>query len=216
MADVAGGSQNADEDELLHEIFMDSDSDEETFEGFRPEDLHPRGNTNIQVDENSDISDVSDVSSDEETDSDDDPPPPTGYNHAWLGDFAENSGPKDILADISEKELFEKFITSDIIDHFVYHTGQQGVSYRRGRLPADFRLRLVPDGHYPSFNPKRKANGEPAPRDCVVCSNRQKKRHETTFMCSKCNVHLCTAPCFERYHTLTHFKIDCRKKLHGY
>ena len=92
--------------------------------------------------------------------------------------------------------------------------GQQGVMYRRGRLPIDPPRRLLVDGHYPSVNPKRKACGKPQSNDCVVCSDRKKKRHETQYMCSQCNVHLCPVPCFQRYHTLVDFKVDCSKELH--
>lgn len=93
--------------------------------------------------------------------------------------------------------------------------GQRGVSYRRGRLPADPPMRLDVDGHYLQNNPKRRADGRPKSGDCAVCSDRNKKRHETQYMCKKCDRFLCPVPCFERFHTLVNFKVDCSKELHN-
>ena len=44
--------------------------------------------------------------------------------------------------------------------------------------------------------------------DCVVCSNRDRKRHRSNFFCKTCSSHptLCPAPCFEHYHTLESFR----------
>ena len=44
--------------------------------------------------------------------------------------------------------------------------------------------------------------------DCIVCSDRQKKRHQTQFRCKVCKAPLCPYPCNERYHTLKNFKFD--------
>ena len=47
-------------------------------------------------------------------------------------------------------------------------------------------------------------------RACVVCSDIQKnQRHTTTYFCKTCTVHpyLHPVPCFERYHTITDFRI---------
>ena len=44
--------------------------------------------------------------------------------------------------------------------------------------------------------------------DCVVCSDRDKKRHRSSFFCKTCASHpaLCPAPCFEQYHTLESYR----------
>ncbi|XP_063077170.1 piggyBac transposable element-derived protein 4-like [Engraulis encrasicolus] len=44
--------------------------------------------------------------------------------------------------------------------------------------------------------------------DCVVCSDRSrpKGRRQTTFRCQQCGVGLCVVPCYEKYHTLIHYK----------
>ncbi len=53
-------------------------------------------------------------------------------------------------------------------------------------------------------------------RDCVVCSKvckrkgltRAQYRHESSIICTDCNVHLCIAPshnCFKKYHTYTEY-----------
>ena len=46
------------------------------------------------------------------------------------------------------------------------------------------------------------------PRDCVVCSKRQEKRHRSLYFCSTCTntPYLCPDTCFQRYHTLTDYK----------
>lgn len=44
--------------------------------------------------------------------------------------------------------------------------------------------------------------------DCVVCSDRKRKRHQTSHYCKTCDHHpaLCDIPCFERYHTVYQYK----------
>ena len=44
-------------------------------------------------------------------------------------------------------------------------------------------------------------------RDCKVCSARKGKRKQTKYYCKQCNVSVCPAPCFERYHTLVNYKL---------
>ena len=49
-----------------------------------------------------------------------------------------------------------------------------------------------------------------AQRDCLVCSHQsQGSRRRTTFFCKTCTLHppLCPTTCFERYHTLEHFRL---------
>ena len=50
----------------------------------------------------------------------------------------------------------------------------------------------------------RPAGGRP---DCKVCSDRMTgKQKQTKWQCKTCQVSLCMYPCFERYHTLKHYK----------
>ena len=46
------------------------------------------------------------------------------------------------------------------------------------------------------------------PEDCKVCSDRNVKRHRTLYFCKTCSSHppLCITPCFEKYHTLEHYR----------
>ena len=44
--------------------------------------------------------------------------------------------------------------------------------------------------------------------DCKICSARKEgKRKQTKYYCKQCNVAMCPAPCFERYHTLVNYKL---------
>ena len=53
--------------------------------------------------------------------------------------------------------------------------------------------------HFPSKIPEQ---GKQHQLDCSVCSDRKKgKRKMTIYMCQKCGVALCVAPCFELHHT---------------
>lgn len=63
--------------------------------------------------------------------------------------------------------------------------------------------------HFPSTVTPTERKSNPC-RRCVVCSNTfieqgKRKRRETRYECKICNVGLCAAPCFERYHTLENF-----------
>ena len=63
---------------------------------------------------------------------------------------------------------------------------------------ANVPLRLT-GRHFPE-----PAGGRP---DCKVCSDRMTgKRKQTKWQCKTCKVSLCIHPCFERYHTLKHYK----------
>lgn len=84
---------------------------------------------------------------------------------------------------------------------------------KRGRRASNAPDRLS-GAHYPALNPKRKSGGKVCQFDCVVCSDRDKKRHQTQFFCTSCSVALCPHPCFGRYHTLVNFKVDCTPDLH--
>ena len=91
-------------EDLLAEIFMDDDSDEEDFVGFRPEDIRPRQQMNDHGDGNDSDSD-SDVSISSVSSVESDGEVPDGYDHAWLQDFTEISGPKNVPGNISQVDL---------------------------------------------------------------------------------------------------------------
>ena len=75
--------------------------------------------------------------------------------------------------------------------------------------------RMIGGEHYLGLNPVRLPNGNRSkPADCCVCSNRKKKRHQTIYMCKKCDRAMCPVPCFERWHTMVNYKIDCTPQLH--
>lgn len=100
------------------------------------------------------------------------------------------------------------------IVHSLLEGYQSDVSHRRGRRVEDPPARLVLTEHHLIINPKRLKSGRPSRPDCAVCSNRDKKRHQTQFVCRKCDVALCPYPCFQRYHSLVDYKIDCSQELH--
>lgn len=61
--------------------------------------------------------------------------------------------------------------------------------------------------HFPRPLPSRE-NGRKKLKRCFVCSNttrQERKRKETAFECSTCEVALCVYPCFENYHILQNF-----------
>ena len=63
---------------------------------------------------------------------------------------------------------------------------------------ANVPLRLT-GRHFPE-----PAGGRP---DCKVCSDRAAgKRKQTQWQCKTCKVAMCIYPCFERYHTVKHYK----------
>jgi hypothetical protein len=77
------------------------------------------------------------------------------------------------------------------------------------------RFRKVPV-HYVGSNPNRTPSGHRAKPDCVVCSNRKvpRGRHQVTTICKICRVPMCPFPCFERYHELELFRVECSPELH--
>jgi len=53
--------------------------------------------------------------------------------------------------------------------------------------------------------------------DCKVCSGRAAgKGKQTQWQCKTCKVAMCVYPCFERYHTVKHYKqqILCTHQVH--
>ena len=56
---------------------------------------------------------------------------------------------------------------------------------------------------YPSFIPPTEKKQNPR-QHCVVC-HKNRQHCETRYTCKDCNVALCAAPCFQRYHTCTDY-----------
>eukprot|EP00745_Piridium_sociabile_P031518 TRINITY_DN5224_c0_g2_i5.p1 TRINITY_DN5224_c0_g2~~TRINITY_DN5224_c0_g2_i5.p1 ORF type:complete len:180 (+),score=19.17 TRINITY_DN5224_c0_g2_i5:114-653(+) len=109
------------DDELLREIFYDSDSEEE-FVGFCEEEARAARDRR-------DIGDGSGVgeseSSESSSDSDDDGNEvPTGYDHTWLIEYAQLCGPKHVHDGMSETELFQLLISDDVLEVFVTETNR--------------------------------------------------------------------------------------------
>lgn len=69
---------------------------------------------------------------------------------------------------------------------------------RGGRPSAvDTPIRLTAR-HSPSIIPSKRRK---VLQVCIMCSKgKEKKRKESRYMCSVCNVGLCVVPCFEVYH----------------
>ena len=90
-----------------------------------------------------------------------------------------------------------------------------------GRRPDNPASRLT-ERNFVRRNPAQTAAGRQSMQDCVVCSSRpardqpagSAKRHQTQFWCPECEKPLCPFPCFEKYHTLTNYKVVCTKELH--
>ncbi|XP_013391703.1 piggyBac transposable element-derived protein 4-like [Lingula anatina] len=80
--------------------------------------------------------------------------------------------------------------------------GLESAPSRVGRPPRDPPCRLINCEHFIAINRQRTANGKPSKPDCIVCSNREKKCHQTQYICDKCLEPMCPYPCFKRYHTL--------------
>lgn len=68
--------------------------------------------------------------------------------------------------------------------------------------------------HFVTLNPKLTNGGRRSSPDCEVCSNREVKRHQTQYYCADCSKPMCAYPCFQRYHTLKEYKINCTDELH--
>lgn len=72
---------------------------------------------------------------------------------------------------------------------------------KKGRRTNIVELpRRLLGNHYPSIVPSILSRAKPQ-RKLIVSQNKNNKRKDTTYMCVKCNIGLCPAPCFEIYHT---------------
>lgn len=69
--------------------------------------------------------------------------------------------------------------------------------------------------HFIGRNLQKTPKGRQSKPDCCVCSSRVGQRHQTEFICKQCRVPLHPYPCFERYHSLRDFRVECTKQLHA-
>ena len=108
-----------------------------------------------------------------------------------------------------DAEQFRLTIVHGLLDGY-----QRDTSLGHGRPSRDPPNRLIGGEHFIILNPNQAKNGRRSQPDCAVCSDRKVKRHQTQYICKKCEQPLCVYPCFERYHTLVNYKITCTKELH--
>lgn len=90
---------------------------------------------------------------------------------------------------------FRSKLIGQIIKKYEYDTDTFQKGGRTSTAENPFRL---VERHFPSYVPanEKKAN---AIRRCVVCKKHGAGR-ENRYECVRCDVGLCAAPCFERYH----------------
>jgi hypothetical protein len=110
------------------------------------------------------------------------------------------------------QENFRKELARTLIQCHVNPKPQRG-----RRTSQDLPARLT-ERHFPSHIPAKPGAKCTRPRrKCIVCnSNRGKRRQpgesiprtETSYWCKDCQKPLCVVCCFERYHTLIHYKIN--------
>lgn len=82
-----------------------------------------------------------------------------------------------------------------------------------GRVVANPPDRLS-GRHFVGYQTNKTPNGKPSMPDCIVCSDRKSKRHQTEHICKQCNLPMHPLPCFERYHTIVNYKVLCTPDLH--
>ena len=93
---------------------------------------------------------------------------------------------------------FRLKLISQIIEKYGYNTD----TFRKGGRPsiAENPFRLV-EKHFPYYVPatEKKAN---ATRRYAICKN-YGARSQSRYECVRCDIGLCVAPCFERYHKVS-------------
>ncbi|GFV45445.1 piggyBac transposable element-derived protein 4 [Trichonephila clavipes] len=99
-------------------------------------------------------------------------------------------------------------LRSSYFERTKLHTRETSVR-KSGRQKSSGNLRLM-ERHFPSYVPPTPKKEAPT-RYCAVCrakrdSNGKRKRKESRYMCSSCNVGLCASPCFQIYHTVENFE----------
>ena len=113
------------------------------------------------------------------------------------------------LVKTGKKPGLKKFCLS-VIRQLISKYGQIQRQRPGGRryseeIPAP--ARILNNHHYIEFIPptEKKKNPQRACHVCAHSTRKPKKRKDTRFMCSECNVSLCINPCFKDYHTLVEY-----------
>ncbi|XP_033109446.1 piggyBac transposable element-derived protein 4-like [Anneissia japonica] len=93
----------------------------------------------------------------------------------------------------------------------------EGYTRTNSRLGSKWSTppKRLTERHFPSINMDKTKGGKQSKPDCVVCSNRDIKRHQTQYKCSECQLPMCAAPCFMRFHTLSDYKVNCSWEYHN-
>lgn len=117
---------------------------------------------------------------------------------------------KELPVNKNKRIKTDKFRLS-IIEGLLEGYQKPSKSFRR---PVNNPDRRLLGRHFPTLNPNVIGGGRRSCPDCEVCSDRSKKRHQTTYYCAQCETPMCPYPCFERYHTLQNYKCDCTPNLH--
>lgn len=98
-----------------------------------------------------------------------------------------------------DPQRFRQHVIDGLLEHWAPSKKQKG----RPHITTPLPLRMTGQ-HFPDKFEDKKYKP-----DCEVCSDRRKGcRKQTSFCCKQCNVPLCISPCFERYHTLKHYKLS--------
>ena len=108
-------------------------------------------------------------------------------------------------------QVSAKKVRASIVSSLLH--GYQKTTVYKHRPPVDPPLRLT-ERHWPEPSPEITQGGRSTSRDCIVCSDRSKKRCQTKSRCHQCGYAMCVWPCWMRYHTLVDYKADCSKEYH--
>ena len=99
-------------------------------------------------------------------------------------------------------DLNDKFVTSLEFRLKVVDGLLEDYERSRGRVAMQgCDLDRLTGRHFPEPIP-----GKSKP-DCIVCSVRPRHRHQTGTRCKQCLKPMCAVKCFERFHTLLHYKV---------
>ena len=137
--------------------------------------------------------------------------------NAYILHRLQNKGTKDELSHsmfclILAQQLVKRGRTE--LSEVANILGSGNTERERRELARDAETtRLIGRDHWPAPTPGS-AHRLRLPKRCVACKEDGKdaKVRKTTVMCRKCNVPLCTFPCFEAFHTKNNY-LDAIKRV---